>query len=248
VTADEILRVLHEAADAVVAAFVDTTDWGPSGQRNDQYASDLVADSAVLEVLGAAGIRVLSEESGLGEGSGPVAVVDPLDGSTNASRSLPWFATSLCVVDDGGPWVAVVHDHASDRRYDAVRGGGARLDGDELAARGEVLLADSIIAINGPPPADPGWSQFRCMGASALDLCAVADGRFDGYVDFDGGLGVWDYLGAMLVCREVGVDMVDAAGRDLVVLDHRARRSPVAGPPGLLVELLARRQAPAGDK
>ncbi|MEZ5167320.1 MAG: inositol monophosphatase family protein [Acidimicrobiales bacterium] len=122
-TAEEVLDVLHHAADAVVTAFSSTRDWGLSGERAGQYASDLVADAAVLDVLRSVGIRVLSEESGLGPGSGPVAVVDPLDGSTNASRPLPWFATSLCVVDDEGPWVAVVHDHGTGRRYDAMRGG-----------------------------------------------------------------------------------------------------------------------------
>ena len=75
------------------------------------------------------------------------------------------------------------------------------------------------------------------MGASALDLCAVADGRFDGYVDFDGGLGPWDYMGAMLVCSETGIETVDAQDRELVVLDHEARRSPIAAPPGLLASL-----------
>ena len=236
-TGDEILSVLHAAADAVVVALAETTDWGLSGKRAGQYASDLVADAAALGVLGDAGIRVLSEESGLGAGTGPVAVIDPRDGSTNAARSLPWYATSLCVVDDEGPWVAVVHDHGSARRYEAIRGGGARRDGVALSPRREVPLAEAIVVVNGPPPADAGWAQFRCMGAAALDLCAVADGRFDGYVDFDGGLGVWDYLAAMLVCAEVGVEMADAEGRDLVVIDHRARRSPAAGPPSLLAEL-----------
>jgi myo-inositol-1(or 4)-monophosphatase len=248
VTADEILAVLHAAADAVVDALAETTDWGPSGRRRGQYASDLVADAAVLGVLGDAGIRVLSEESGMGDGTGPIAVVDPLDGSTNASRGLPWYATSLCVVDDDGPWVAVVHDHASAFRYDATRGAGARRDGVALRRRPEVALAEAIVAVNGSPPADAGWAQFRCLGATALDLCAVADGRFDGYVDFDGGLGVWDYLGAMLVCAEVGIEMVDAEDRDLVVLDHRVRRSPVAGPPGLLADLLDRRRRGLPDQ
>ncbi|MEZ5167319.1 MAG: inositol monophosphatase family protein [Acidimicrobiales bacterium] len=64
------------------------------------------------------------------------------------------------------------------------------------------------------------------MGASALDLCAVADGRFDAYVDFDGNLGPWDYLGALLICAEVGIETVDADGRDLTVIDHGA---PIAG-------------------
>jgi fructose-1,6-bisphosphatase/inositol monophosphatase family enzyme len=248
VNADELLDVLHEAADRVVTAFAGEIDWGPSGGRSDQYASDVVADDAVLEVLGAAGLRVLSEESGIGDGDGPVAVVDPLDGSTNASLGLPWFATSLCVVDDEGPWVAVVHDHGSGHRYDARRGGGARRDGVALTPRPEIALTDAIIAVNGTPPAGAGWSQFRCMGASALDLCAVADGRFAGYVDFDGGLGVWDYLGAMLICSEVGVAMVDADGRELVVIDHHARRSPVAGPPDLLAELRRVRSSSDGAK
>jgi len=237
VTADEILQVLHEAADRVVEAFAGDVDWGPSGQREDQYASDLLADEAVLDVLGRAGIRVLSEESGLGPGDGPVAVVDPLDGSTNASLGLPWFATSLCVIDDEGPLVAVVHDHGAGYRYDAVRGGGARRDGARLDACIDRPLRESIVAVNGTPPPDAGWAQFRCMGASALDLCAVADGRFAGYVDFDGGLGVWDYLGAKLICSEVGVEMADAEGRELVVIDHTARRSPIAAPPGLMAEL-----------
>ena len=68
----------------------------------------------------------------------------------------------------------------------------------------------------------------------------MADGRFDAYVDFDGGLGVWDYLGAMLVCAEVGVEMEDAAGRELVVLDHEARRSPRAATPGMLADFRER--------
>lgn len=235
----DLLAVLEQAADAVVAAFAGHDDWGPSGGRADQYLSDVVADAAARTPLAAAGLRVLSEESGLDPGDGPVVVIDPLDGSTNASRRLPWYATSMAVVDHGRPIVALVHDHGSGRRHTAVAGAGAWLDGEPLPPRGDVALAAAIVAVNGVPPAGTGWAQFRCLGASALDLCAVADGRLDGYVDFDGGLGVWDYLGAMLVCAEVGVDVVDGAGRELVVLDHGARRSPVAGPPGLLDELRA---------
>ena len=246
-TADEILEVLHRAADAVVEAFAAGVDWGPSGLRSDQYASDVVADEAVLGVLGAAGIRVLSEESGLGPGAGPIAVVDPLDGSTNASLGLPWFATSLCVVDDDGPLAAVVHNHGNGERYEATRGGGARRNGVALEGPDDDPIPQGVTVVNGiPPSTDIGW--FRCMGASALDLCAVADGRFTGYVDFDGGLGVWDYLGAWLVCREVGVEMVDAFDRELVVLDHEARRSPIAATPGRLAGLRELRNRTLGAK
>jgi fructose-1,6-bisphosphatase/inositol monophosphatase family enzyme len=82
------------------------------------------------------------------------------------------------------------------------------------------------------------------MGASALDICAVARGSFDGFVDMSPDAhGVWDYLGAALVVREAGGVVVDAAGRALTVLDHTARRTPIAATSGaLLDELLARRR------
>ena len=244
VTDDELLAVVHEAVNAVVASFDGHDDWGLSGGRDGQYASDLVADSAALPVLQDAGLAVLSEESGRSGDAELVAVVDPLDGSTNASRPLPWFATSICVVEGDRPRVAVVHDHASGVRWDAIAGGGARVDGAALPRRASVSLDEAIVAINALPSRNPGWGQFRCFGAAALDLCAVADGRFDAYVDFDvDALGPWDYLGGMLVCQEAGVEVADAFDRPLVTLDHAARRTPVAGTGEAFIALLAARRA-----
>ncbi len=245
---ERLLDTLHTAVDAVVAALAGQDDWGLSDGRVGQYRSDLTADSAALGVLADAGLRVLSEESGLTDGDGPVAVLDPLDGSTNASLPLPWFATSVCVVDDDGPRVSIVHDHASGLRFSAVRGQGAWIDDQALPQRDEIELSDAIVVVNALPPSHGGWAQFRCMGATALDMCAVADGRFDAYVDYDhDALGPWDYMGALLVCTEVGINVVDAFGRDLVTIDHDARRSPVAAVGGLLSSLVDHRRAgPAG--
>jgi len=236
--------VLPDTVEAAVAAVRSQQDWGPSGRRDGQYAADLSADAAALKVLHGAGLRVLSEESGLDAGEGPVAVLDPLDGSTNAARGLPWCAVSVCVVDDDGPLLSVVHDVASGDRFEAHRGRGAWCNGAPLPRRIPVALTDSIVVVNAVPPTDPGWAQYRCMGATALDLCAVADGRFDASVDYDGdALGPWDYLGGMLVCAEVGIEVVDAFGRDLVVLDHDARRVPVAASSMTLDALVAARRA-----
>jgi myo-inositol-1(or 4)-monophosphatase len=237
-----VLSALHDSVDVVVAALAEHEDWGPSGRRGGQYASDLVADQAVHDLLDPRGYGVLSEESGLRdpdlEGM-PVVVVDPLDGSTNASRGLPWFATSLCAVDGNGPLAAVVVDLISGTRYDAVRGWGARRDGEPIRRTDAPALSEAIVGLSGLPPRHLGWGQFRAMGAAALDLCAVADGRLDGYVDCSvDAHGVWDYLGALLVCAEAGVEVVDAHGRDLCVLDPDARRTPVAGAGPVLAEAL----------
>src|SRR5688572_10431697 len=105
---DVLLEVLHDAATAVRTALDQLSDWGDAGTRSGQYLSDLAADEAALAVLERAGLGALSEESGLHAADRAVVVVlDPVDGSTNASRDLPWYATSLCAVDRDGPLAAV---------------------------------------------------------------------------------------------------------------------------------------------
>jgi fructose-1,6-bisphosphatase/inositol monophosphatase family enzyme len=226
-----VLGALTEAADAVEAALAATGDWGVTGGREGEHHSDVAADAAALAVLVDAGLGVLSEESGRTHPERPITVVlDPLDGSTNASRRMSWWATSLCAVDADGPLVALVVDLRHGVRYAAIRGQGAMRDGNPIAPSGCRTLADAIVGLNGVPAGHGGWAQYRAFGAAALDLCAVADGTLDGFLDATTDeLGVWDYLGALLVCREAGVEVVDAAGRDLLTLEHADRRTPVAG-------------------
>jgi fructose-1,6-bisphosphatase/inositol monophosphatase family enzyme len=226
-----VLGVLVEAADAIEAALAAAPDWSETGGKAGQHHSDLAADAAAVAVLVDAGFGVLSEESGRTAADRAVTVVvDPLDGSTNASRRMSWWATSLCAVDADGPLAAVVTDLRHGVRYSAVRGQGATRDGEAIGPSGCRQLGEAIIGLNGVPAGHGGWAQYRAFGAAALDLCAVADGTLDGYLDATTDeLGVWDYLGALLICREAGVEVVDAAGRDLLTLEHADRRTPVAG-------------------
>jgi fructose-1,6-bisphosphatase/inositol monophosphatase family enzyme len=241
---DDLVTLLDEVASAVRGALGALDDWGLAGTRPGQYRSDLAADAAALGVLDRAGVGVLSEESGRHRPDAPLTVVvDPVDGSTNASRGVPWYATSLCAVDHDGPRVALVVDLASGHRFSAVRGRGATRDGEPIRPSSATSLGASIVGLSGYPPRHLGWRQFRALGAAALDLCAVASGVLDGMIDcHPDAHGPWDYLGGLLVCREAGAPVVDALGRDLVVLDHGDRRTPVAAAtPQLLDELLVAR-------
>jgi myo-inositol-1(or 4)-monophosphatase len=235
---DEVLlEVLHEAATAVRTALDGVADWGPSGRRAGQYLSDLAADRAAVGVLDRAGLGIVSEESGVsGAARGVMVALDPLDGSTNAERGIPWYATSLCAVDGDGARAAVVVDQARGTRFEAVRGAGARMDGSGLRPSDCTTMEDALVGLSGYPPRHLGWRQYRALGAVALDLCAVAAGVLDAYVDCSSDAhGVWDHLGGVLVCREAGAHVVDAYDRPLADLTHRARRTPVAaGTPGLL--------------
>ncbi len=241
---DDVLALFSSICDRTTEVVRATTDWGESGQRPGQYLVDLDVDAVCVAPLLAAGFSVLSEESGLqhpGATSSALGtvVVDPLDGSTNASLGLPWCATSLCLVVDGVAEVAMVENLVTGARCAARRGGGATMDGRPLSIADTVSLGDAMVAISGLPDHHYGWRQFRAMGASALDVCAVATGSFDAFVDMSvDAHGVWDYLGAMLVVQEAGGVVVDAHGRDLVVLDHDARRTPVAASSQSLLDAL----------
>lgn len=236
-----LLDVLDAAAAAVREALDRLDDWGPAGTRPGQYRSDLAADAAALDVLHRAGLAVLSEESGLTGGpSADLVVLDPLDGSTNAARGIPWYATSLCVVDGEGPRVAVVVDQSRGVRFEAVRGEGARRDGHPLAPSGCRRLADAVVGVSGLPASSPGWSQFRALGAAALDLCAVAGGVLDGYRPVGTSwLHPWDYLGGLLVCLEAGAAVGEVDGDELVVREAARRRPVAAATPELLTALLS---------
>jgi myo-inositol-1(or 4)-monophosphatase len=245
---DSLLAICHRVADVVPGAIEVVEDWTAPGNRPGQYAIDLAADSAVLEVLDEPGLGVLSEESGLHRPDSEfMAVVDPVDGSTNASRRIPWYATSVCVLDNAGPRVAVVANLATGVRYHAVRGGGAWRDGVRIASSGCTEMRRAIVALSGYPPRHLGWAQFRALGSAALEMCAVADGTLDVFsVGGRAHLAPWDYLGAMLLCTEAGATVIDLDGRELVVAEFAARRAvAAAATPALMAEL--QRSSPVGN-
>lgn len=241
-----MIDVLHDVATAVAKSLGDLEDWGLAGTRAGQYRSDIVADQAALEVIDRAGFGALSEESGIHHPDRQVVVVlDPVDGSTNASRRLPWWATSACALDRDGPLAAVVVNQASGVRFAAVRGEGARRDGQAIRPTDCLAMRQAIVALSGYPKSWLGWSQYRSLGAAALDLCAVASGQVDAFIDCAARpLAPWDYLGGLLICLEAGAVVADPFGQELVTTDFEARRTVVAAAtPELLGEAVEARRS-----
>jgi fructose-1,6-bisphosphatase/inositol monophosphatase family enzyme len=241
----DLHAVLLETADAIGNALGALDNWGLAGTIPGQYHSDIAADAAAVQLLVDRGLGVLSEETGRHHPERAITVVvDPVDGSTNASRGIPWYAISLCAVDGEGALAALVVNLANGATFRAERGAGASAGDLPLTPSARTAMNQSLVALSGYPRQYLGWYQFRALGAAALDLCAVAAGVVDAYIDCSWNAhGPWDYLGGMLVCREAGALVVDAEGRDLVMLEHTARRTPVAaGTQSLLDEAVAARR------
>ncbi len=218
-------RDLYERTSGI-AARTQYAGIGEGGDRSlviDREAEDIVFGE--LERLHDAGgnFTAVSEERGevaFGGGDGLV-VIDPIDGSLNARRTLPSFALSVAVAT--GPSMADVElayvwDFGADEEFVALHGGGARLDGEELLARGpgyglEVvgleatkpeLIAPIVAGLEGKA------YRLRGIGSLALSVCYVAAGRFDGMLSGRPSRSV-DVAAAQLIAREAGasVEFVD---------------------------------------
>jgi len=218
---------LRECAQEIGVAVQSHRGRGFSGQRETQYHLDLAADEVALRILRGAGFRVVSEESGV-TGSGEyTVVVDPIDGSTNCDKGIPFFATSLAVMRDRELVAGLVVNQATGTVYEAERGAGAVRDGIAIRASGQRDFSNAIVSFSGLPDQHLGWAQYRSLGAASLEVCLVADGSLDVYgVAQFSALNPWDYLAGLLIATEAGAVAGDYHGEDLVT-DASVVRHPV---------------------
>jgi myo-inositol-1(or 4)-monophosphatase len=238
----------------------------PGEGGDDTTAIDAAAEEAVVARLDALGLdlTLVSEELGIrsfGAGAGIRVVVDPIDGSVNAKRGIPFFSLSLAVADGDSMddvTFGFVYDFGAREEWVARRGGGAFLDGIPLTGPGpkdtiEILSLEGTTteAIAG---AVPGLLEVahrvRVMGSLALSLCHLAAGRVDGVCCLKPARSI-DIAAAQLLVRERGyaIDLFEDPpfGRAPLDLGQRSRVAAAAGPAQLeaLATALTRRRRPA---
>jgi myo-inositol-1(or 4)-monophosphatase len=233
------LAFSRRAADASRSAllrFPLTTQRSLKLGRGEGGDMTLAIDGAVedavfaeLEALGV-GLCAISEERGLVEisGGGPVRVViDPIDGSLNAKRRLPFYSLSIAVAsgeDMASVEFGYVTNFPTGEEWWAARGEGAYLDGERLEAAEpdtalEILGVESahpwLVAAGAESLAETQAHRLRMIGSIALSLCFVAAARFDGMVCLRASRSV-DAAAGQLIVREAGgaVAFPDAGGAD----------------------------------
>jgi myo-inositol-1(or 4)-monophosphatase len=211
-----------------------------SGEGGDETtAIDQAAEDVILARVREAAGAIVSEEVGrLGDGGLPLVVVDPIDGSLNAKRGIPFFALSIAVAEGETMDDVVfgfVHDFGSREEWTARRGEGAWLDGEPLGAvrpKGEVEILSfeatltSLVARDAPKVAGLAH-RLRIMGSLALSFCHLAAGRVDAVCSLKPARSV-DIAAAQLLCRELGLavdlfDVVEPFGAAPLDLEQRSR-------------------------
>lgn len=187
---------------------------------------DLAAQAAVLAEVHAAFPEhgVLSEEgSNEGGEDGYRWIVDPIDGTTNYFRGLPFFSVSVALARGNDLLAGAVYDPSHGEMFAAALGQGAYLDGKPVRAAATASLQDCIFGLGLPYDVDdtrrqlaaaylvaPRCAALRTMGSAALALSYVACGRQDAYLHPY--LNPWDAAAGVLILREAGGVVSDIEG------------------------------------
>jgi len=180
--------------------------------------ADRLVEEAMLEVAAEVGVDVLSEEAGfVDNGAGLVAVIDPVDGTRNAGRGVPFFCTSVAVGrrDLTGVQAGVVQNLVTGDSYAAVRGKGANVNGGAASGRDVTrrdfdrndvlvgLIADYADVDTVTMMQRRNW-HIRDLGSAALELCLVGTGALDAFHVPKPWLRVIDIAAGTLFVREAG--------------------------------------------
>ncbi len=202
---------------------------------------DEVAENAALCVLEKDGrsMRFVSEE--LGEkiiGSEPefTFILDPIDGTFNAVNNIPFFCVPIAIggSDLSDTRYGYVKNLVNGDIYTAEKGKGAFLNGKHIHVSDHSELSElSVISYSQRPHALPinnhNVRRVRVYGCAALELCYIASGIFDAFIDMRSMLRITDIAAAKLIVEEAGGRVTDWSGYPLTTpLDVRQRVNMIA--------------------
>jgi len=214
----------------------------------DTRAEDLIRGLVLAERPDDA---ILGEEGDDQRGtSGITWVVDPIDGTVNYLYGLPWYAVSVAAVVDGVSVAGAVVEPVGGRVWSAAAGQGATCDGVPLRVTDETDLSLALVGCGFAYDATrrarqaamigrllPRVRDLRRNGSAALELCGVAAGRADAFVEH--GLGWWDWAAAALIAAEAGARVVAVSGRAREHAAELGGEITVVATPGVADALVA---------
>ena len=204
---------------------------------------DLAAEKAIVEILleNKISFTLVSEESGIKEfGTSPTGCfvcVDPIDGTTNLVRGLPFYCTSIAIADkllSSSVFAACVADLFHDITYTALKEKDAFRNGEKITTSSTKTLNDAVIGMDintykikeiAPKLSNliQQTKHIRHFGANALELCYVADGLTDAFVDVRGKLRATDVAAGFFIIKEAGGTVSSPDGEPVdVKLDPKA--------------------------
>jgi len=168
---------------------------------------------------------IVAEEEGLRkERDGQYTwYIDPLDGTVNFVHGIPIFCVSIAVYKSGEPFIGVCYNPVADELFYAQTGKGAYLKEERIRVSETDQLVDALVVTGFPYSTDDTETLLarfsrvlrevqgiRRLGSAALDLCYVAEGRFDAF--WETGLNPWDIAAGVVILLEAGGKISSSKG------------------------------------
>ncbi len=245
IPSDELLDLCETAADAATDAIRDikgtpeafkTVYTGADG--TDTKLIDDVSEKAILQVLKNCGrsMRVLSEELGemfIGDDPEFTVILDPLDGTYNAATDIPFYSISIAFAetDIGKVRFGYVRNLANKDTFYAEYGKGACFNGKRIYPSTNNNLKDFCVSVYGyhlhverTINLCKSVRRIRIFGSVALELCHVAAGKLDAFVDVRGSLRLIDVAAGKLIIEEAGGFVSNEKGTELKLRDSVINR------------------------
>ncbi|ADI73353.1 inositol monophosphatase [Methanohalobium evestigatum Z-7303] len=200
----------------------------------DTKLIDDVAERAIIEVLKKDGrsMRIISEEMGvkiLGNNPEFTIIIDPIDGTYNASFCIPFYSVSIAI---GSPdlsyiWAGYVKNISSKDIYYAESGKGAYLNGKRISPSKKSELNECCASVYGyrlhverTVDLSRNIRRMRILGCVSLEICYVASGRFDAFVDVRGSLRLTDVAAGKFIVDESGGRVTDGFADSIELQDN----------------------------
>lgn len=197
------------------------------------FAAQQLVVERVREQFPGHGFIAEEDDDSLDDRAEYVWIIDPIDGTTNYSRKVPFFCVSLGVAHDGQMVIGVIYDPVRDELFSATRGGGAFVNGVPIHVSTVSDMNSAIVSFD--------WSRdvavreatlqllqtvaleprsVRSFGAAAIAICWVACGRVDAYFNYQ--LSAWDVAAGQVILTEAGGGVSGFDGRPFNLYDPQS--------------------------
>jgi myo-inositol-1(or 4)-monophosphatase len=225
----EACQAVHEKTKGLAGTAGGSRQMGRGAGGDISRKIDLIAEETAISVIRKRGIEatIIGEECGRIEGKEGYVIIDAIDGTTNAISGIPFYCCSIAYATDfhlSAVIDAAIIDLARGDLYYASKNKGAFLNSERISVKQE-FTSDSTIGINISgvkselverlAPIIAEASHIRQFGANALEMCFVARGFLDAYIDLRGKIRPTDVAAGYLIAKEAGANIYSDNGLTL---------------------------------
>jgi len=232
---NEVIEIIIEAGEIFKEGFFKELKISNKGIKNLLTEYDIKIEKFLIKRFSKFDYTIIAEET-LQEKFENSIIIDPIDGTTNFAHKLPFSAISVGIYEKKLPKYAIVYNPILDELFYAIKGKGAFKNGKKISVSKEDDFQRALISTGFPYSSaeneeDLKWviaklkhilprcQDIRRFGSASLDLCYVAEGKFEGFYEIN--LKPWDVAAGILIVEEAGGMVSNEYGNSYNMFEDR---------------------------